>query len=175
LFGYGNKKFKAIEYMANFGVIDIETNYVPKKLKYDNELNVKNLALQDSLECTFQSIFETRYHSHCGIVLSEKLFKGFLYKTPFIAFAQHGTLKTLRELGFTTFDWLIDESYDEEINDKNRLKMVLGEIERLLNTPIKEIEDKIKEHGYELNWNRERVRIFAQLQIDKIINLFDAE
>ena len=64
---------------------------------------------------------------------------------------------------------------DEEINDKKRLKMVLDEIERLLNTPIKEIEDKVKEHEYELNWNRERVRIFAQLQIDKIINLFDAE
>ena len=175
LFGYGNKKFRAIEYMANFGAMDVETNYVPKKLKYDNELNVKNLALQDSLECTFQSIFETRYHSHCGIVLSEKLFKGFLYKTPFIAFAQHGTLKTLRELGFSTFDWLIDESYDEEINDRKRLKMVLDEIERLLNTPIKEIEDKIKEHEYELNWNKERVRIFAQLHIDKIINLFDVE
>ena len=175
LFGYGNKKFRPVEYMANFGVMDIETNYVPKKLKYDNELNVKNLALQDSLECSFQAIFETRYHSHCGIVLSEKLFKGFLYKTPFIAFAQHGTLKTLRELGFSTFDWLIDESYDEEISDKKRLKMVLDEIERLLHTPIKEIEDKIKEHEYELNWNRERVRIFAQLQIDKIINLFDVE
>jgi len=174
LFGYGNKKFRAIEYMANFGAMDVETNYVPKKLKYDNELNVKNLALQDSLECTFQSIFETRYHSHCGIVLSEKLFKGFLYKTPFIAFAQHGTLKTLRELGFTTFDWLIDESYDEEINDRKRLKMVLDEIERLLNTPIKEIEDKIKEHEYELGWNRNRVKVFAELQIDKIINLFDA-
>jgi hypothetical protein len=53
--------------------------------------------------------------------------------------------------------------------------MVLGEIERLLNTPIGEIEEKIKEHQYELDWNRERVRIFAQLQIDNIINLFDAE
>ena len=175
LFGYGNKKFRAIEYMNNFGEIDLETNYVPKKLKYDNELNVKNLALQDSLECAFQTIFETRYHSHCGIVLSEKLFKGFLYKTPFIAFAQHGTLKTLNELGFTTFDWLIDESYDEEINDKKRLKMVLNEMERLLNTPIEQINNKIKERQYELNWNRERVRIFAQLQIDKIINLFDVE
>ena len=78
-------------------------------------------------------------------------------------------------MGFSTFDWLIDESYDEEINDKKRLKMVLNEVERLLNTPIKEIEDKVKEHETELNWNRERVRIFAQLQIDKIINLFDVE
>jgi hypothetical protein len=175
LFGYGNRRFNAGDYTGNLGMVDLTTNYVPKKLKYDNELNVKNLVIQDSLECVFQTIFETRYHSHCGIVLSEKLFKGFLYKTPFITFAQHGTLKTLRELGFSTFDWIIDESYDEEINDRKRLKMVLVEIERLLNIPISEIEEKIKEHQYELDWNRERVRIFAQLQIDNIINLFDAE
>ena len=175
LFGYGNKRFNPGDYISRLGMIDLTVSYMPKKLKYDSELNVKNLALKDSLECSFQTIFETRYHSYCGIVLSEKLFKGFLYKTPFITFAQHGTLKTLKELGFTTFDWLIDESYDEEINDRKRLKMVLNEIERLLNTPIKEIEDKVKEHEYELNWNRERVRTFAQQHIDKIINLFDVE
>ena len=175
LFGYGNKKFRPIEYMANFGMMDIETNYVPKKLKYDNELNVKNLALQDSLECTFQTIFETRYHSHCGIVLSEKLFKGFLYKTPFITFAQHGTIKTLNDLGFHTFGWLIDESYDEEINDKKRLKMVLDEIERLLNTPMDVLEKKIKQYQPELEWNRQTVKRFAEHHIDKIINLFDVQ
>jgi hypothetical protein len=175
LFGYGNKKFRAIEYMANFGTMDIETNYVPKKLKYDNELNVKNLALQDSLECSFQTIFETRYHSHCGIVLSEKLFKGFLYKTPFIAFAQHGTLRMLKKLGFKTFDWLIDESYDDEIKDRVRLKMVLNQIDKLLNTPIDELNGKINAHLEDFEWNRNLVNQFAQSHINTIINLFDAE
>ena len=175
LFGYGNKKFRAIEYMANFGTMDIETNYVPKKLKYDNELNVKNLALQDSLECTFQSIFETRYHSHCGIVLSEKLFKGFLYKTPFIAFAQHGTLRMLKKLGFKTFDWLIDESYDDEIKDSVRLKMVLNQIDKLLNTSIDELNEKTNAHLEEFEWNRNLVKQFAQSHINTIINLFDVE
>jgi len=175
LFGYGNKRFNPGDYTGNFGMMDLSVNYVPKKLKYDNELNVKNLALEDSLECLFQAIFETRYHSHCGIVLSEKLFKGFLYKTPFITFAQHGTLRMLKEMGFYTFDWLIDESYDEEIKDRVRLKMVLTQIDKLLNTPMDVLEKKIKEHEYELNWNRERVRIFAQNHIDNIINLFDAE
>jgi len=175
LFGYGNKKFRPIEYMANFGMMDLDCNYTPKKLKYDDELNVKNLALQDSLESLFQVIFETRYHSHCGIVLSEKLFKGFLYKTPFITFSQHGTLKTLRELGFSTFDWLIDESYDWEYDNKKRFDMVLKEVDKLLNMPIDELESRIKEHEYELDWNRNRVRVFAEIQIDKIINLFDVE
>jgi hypothetical protein len=70
---------------------------------------------------------------------------------------------------------LIDESYDDEIKDRVRLKMVLAEIDRLLNTPMDVLEKKIKEHEYELNWNREKVRIIAQNHIDKIINLFDVE
>ena len=175
LFGYGNRRFNPGDYTGNFGMMDLSVNYIPKKLKYDNELNVKNLALKDSLECLFQAIFETRYHSHCGIVLSEKLFKGFLYKTPFIAFAQHGTLRMLKELGFHTFDWLIDESYDDEIKDRIRLKMVLAQIDILLNTPMDVLESKIKEHQHELESNRKLVKSYADFHIDKIINLFNAE
>jgi hypothetical protein len=175
LFGYGNRRFNPGDYTGNFGMMDLNVNYTPKKLKYDNELNVKNLALKDSLECLFQAIFETRYHSHCGIVLSEKLFKGFLYKTPFIAFAQHGTLRMLKELGFHTFDWLIDESYDDEIKDRVRLKMVLTQIDILLNTPMDVLENKIKEHQHELESNRKLVKSYADFHINKIINLFDAE
>jgi hypothetical protein len=175
LFGYGNRRFNPGDYTGNFGMMDLNVNYTPKKLKYDNELNVKNLALKDSLECLFQAIFETRYHSHCGIVLSEKLFKGFLYKTPFIAFAQHGTLRMLKELGFHTFDWLIDESYDDEIKDRIRLKMVLTQIDILLNTPMDVLENKIKEHQHELESNRKLVKSYADFHINKIINLFDVE
>jgi hypothetical protein len=162
-------------YVANLGKLDLNCEYTPKTLKYDVNPNVKSLALKDSLESLFQVIFETRYHSHCGIVLSEKLFKGFLYKTPFLVFAQHGVLDALREMGFYTFDWLIDESYDMEYDNKKRLDMMISEVDKLLKTPMDVIDKKIKEHEYELNWNRERVRIFAQIHIDNIINLFDAE
>lgn len=173
LFNNNDKRFNPSEYVSNLGELDLSINYVPKKLKYDNELNVKNLALKDSLESLFQIIFETRYHSHCGIVLSEKLFKGFLYKTPFIVFGQHGLLRKLKEFGFKTFDWLIDESYDYEYDNKKRLNMVLEQTNILLNTPFDELEKKIKEHEDDFEWNRNRVKSFANYQIDKLINLFD--
>jgi hypothetical protein len=169
------EKVIAENYVANLGKLDLNCEYIPRTLKYDVNPNVKSLALRDSLESLFQVIFETRYHSHCGIVLSEKLFKGFLYKTPFLVFAQHGVLDALREMGFYTFDWLIDESYDMEYDNKKRLDMMISEVDKLLKTPMDVIDKKIKEHQYELNWNRERVRIFAQIHIDNIINLFDAE
>jgi hypothetical protein len=81
----------------------------------------------------------------------------------------------LKELGFHTFDWLIDESYDDEIKDRIRLKMVLTQIDILLNTPMDVLENKIKEHQHELESNRKLVKSYADFHINKIINLFDAE
>jgi len=175
LLGSNSKKFNPSDYVSNLGKLDLSINYLPKKLKYDNDFEVKNLALKDSVESIFQVIFETRYHSHCGIVLSEKLFKGFLYKTPFLVFGQHGVLKSLHKLGFTTFDWLIDESYDEEPDNIKRLEMMITEVDKLLKTPKEVLNDKINQFQYELDWNRNRVRVIAEQYINNIINLFDAE
>jgi hypothetical protein len=171
LMGIQTKRFNPSEYIGNLGKLDLDINYLPKKLKYDDELNVKKLPMKDSLESLFQVIFETRYHSHCGIVLSEKLFKGFMYKTPFLVFGQHGILKLLRDRGFKTFDWLIDESYDWEIDNIKRLDMMLKEVDKLLNTPFEEIEKKIREHQQDLTHNRYWAEEFAQQEIQKIHNL----
>lgn len=171
LMGIQTKRFNPSDYIGNLGKLDLNINYLPKKLKYDDELNVKKLPMKDSLESLFQVIFETRYHSHCGIVLSEKLFKGFMYKTPFIVFGQHGILKLLRELGFKTFGWLIDESYDWEIDNIKRLDMMLKEVDKLLNTPFDVLEQKIKQHEQELNHNRFWAADFAEQEIIKIHKL----
>jgi hypothetical protein len=168
LMGIQTKRFVPSEYIGNLGKLDLDIQYLPKKLKYDDELNVKKLPIKDSLECLFQMIFETRYHSHCGIVLSEKLFKGFMYRTPFIVYGQHGVLKLLKEKGFKTFDWLIDESYDWEIDDIKRLEMVLKEIDRLLNTPFETIERLISQHQQDLVHNRYWAEEFAKTEINKL-------
>lgn len=190
LYNFSKKKFKIEDFISQkllysneksnrftsiLGEIDLDINYIPKKLKYDNFEQVKNLALKDSSECAFQLIFETRYHSHCGLVLSEKVFKGFLYKTPFVIFAQYGVLKLLKELGFKTFDWLVDESYDYEPDDMKRLNMIFEQTKKLFNTPIEELENKIKLHSDDFEHNRKLVNTFALSEIDKIYKLFDVQ
>lgn len=162
-------------FVSNLGELNMDINYHPKKLKYDYFDQVKNLALKDSNESLFQLIFETRYHSHSGLVLSEKIFKGFLYKIPFIIFAQYGVLKLLKEIGFKTFDWLIDESYDYEPNDRKRLNMVFNETKKLFNIPFEELENKIKSHSDDFEHNRKLVNTFALSEIDKIYKLFDVQ
>ena len=55
---------------------------------------------------------------------------------PFILVTVPGTLKFLREQGYKTFEGIINESYDSEYNDSNRLILIVNEIQRLckLNT-----------------------------------------
>jgi len=162
-------------FVSNLGNLDLNIYYHPKKLKYDNFNQVKNLALNDCVESLFQVIFETRYHSHCGIVLSEKIFKGFCYKTPFIVFAQYGVLKLLKELGFKTFDWLIDENYDNEIDDKKRLALIFNEIKKLLNTPKEDLIKLIEKNADIMQYNYNHLNQFALSEIDKIYKLFDVQ
>ncbi len=160
-------------FVSHLGDLDLNISYHPKKLKYDNFNQVKNLALNDCAESLFQLIFETRYHSPCGIVLSEKIFKGFCYKTPFIIFAQYGVLKLLKEIGFKTFDWLVDESYDNEIDDKKRLRLIFEEVDRLLNTPKEDLNKIIEIHSDVLEYNYKLINEFALSEIDKVYKLFN--
>jgi hypothetical protein len=105
-------------------------------------------------------------------VLSEKIFKGFLYKTPFIIFAQHGVLKMLKEMGFKTFDWLIDEKYDYELDNRMRIDLVLSEADKLLNTPFEDLRDKIEKHSADFEHNYQLVKQIADKEINKIFKLF---
>ena len=50
---------------------------------------------------------------------------------PFFVLAQPYTLKYLRDSGFKTFGDIIDESYDNEVDDIKRFNMVIDEITKL--------------------------------------------
>jgi hypothetical protein len=74
-----------------------------------------------------------------GRFLTEKIFKPIALRHPFIIFGADKTLETLKNLGFKTFDGIIDESYDNEPDECARFKMCAKEIERLSNLQGKEV------------------------------------
>lgn len=65
------------------------------------------------------------------LFLSEKIYKPFAFKHPFIAIAWPGTLKALQERGYKTFHPYIDESYDDEQDPDKRFEMIVNEVARL--------------------------------------------
>lgn len=63
--------------------------------------------------------------------ITEKTGKCLFAKRIFVCFAVPNHLKRLHELGFKTFDGIIDESYDREQNHDKRFEMICKQIEWL--------------------------------------------
>ena len=86
--------------------------------------------------------------------LCEKTFKAIQKKHPFILMQPVKNLPLLHNMGYKTFDGLIDESYDNEYDDNKRMLMIVNEVERLCNLNQAELETflieakKIVDHNY---------------------------
>jgi hypothetical protein len=97
------------------------------------------------LNSYFSVVNETTYHTNPGYdgvpFLSEKIFKCIAMKHPFIMVSAPNSLQYLRELGYKTFNNLIDESYDSEIDDGLRILKIVDEIERLVNLSDNQLQD----------------------------------
>jgi Fe-S cluster biosynthesis and repair protein YggX len=103
-------------------------------IELDQNLKINNPA-SDIHEIHYNNTFislisETQFEE--GILFrSEKIYKTLAVGHPFIVFSCSGFLKSLKELGFKTFDPWIDESYDNEPDWITRLNMITNEIKKL--------------------------------------------
>lgn len=79
-----------------------------------------------------------------GRFLSEKTFKPVAMKHPFIVLSTPFFLVKFRELGYKSFSPYINEDYDNEENDSNRMMMIVKEIERLCNLSDTERQQFLK-------------------------------
>ena len=70
---------------------------------------------------------------------TEKIVKPILARRLFVAIAGRHYLQNLRDMGFQTFDGIIDESYDEVENDWERCAQAMAQVERLCLMPQEEI------------------------------------
>jgi hypothetical protein len=66
-----------------------------------------------------------------GAFLTEKTFKPIKHGQPFVIAGAAGSLQALRDLGYRTFDHVIDNSYDLEPDNTRRWQLVLGAIEKI--------------------------------------------
>ena len=78
-------------------------------------------------------VFETLYDAEQsgGAFLSEKIFKPIRHGQPFVVFGTANTLTTLRRLNYQTFDHLLDNSYDNEMNNTERFIKTVNTIKQL--------------------------------------------
>lgn len=111
-----------------------------------------------------ETYFDNMYHlwNVDTMFLSEKIFKAINNCQPFIVFARHGYLKKLKELGFRTFDQWWDESYDNEVDSRERINKLLLLIKRISMYSVEELNQMyiemipILKHNFELSMKNEK-------------------
>lgn len=100
---------------------------------------------------SWYSIVTETKHRVNELFISEKTAKPLLCKRVFVLFGAPGCLQILRDNGFKTFSSIIDESYDNEIDDRHRFDMAWQQVERLsVLNPVEvyqQVHD-ILEHNY---------------------------
>ena len=119
----------------------------------------------------YSIVAETHYTD--VFFLTEKTTKPLLAKRLFVVFSSAGYLKNLRQLGFKTFNSVIDESYDEMTDPLARFAAAFRQVEYLTTQNYKEIMDKIKditEHNYQrlLTLHKEKTESMKQMVDAKI-------
>jgi hypothetical protein len=79
--------------------------------------------------------------SNDGIFLAERIHKNFMTFQPFIVIGQPNTLSLLKKWGYKTFEPLIDEEYDKEVDFDVRFEMIKENIIRLSIYSIDELHN----------------------------------
>lgn len=88
----------------------------------------------------FNLVLETHFDADGsgGTFLTEKTFKPIKNGQPFVLVAPAGSLQCLRDLGYRTFDSVLDNSYDLEINNTQRWLKIKHALKQIQQDP----------HGY---------------------------
>ncbi|MBC8421872.1 MAG: hypothetical protein H8E03_00470 [Pelagibacteraceae bacterium] len=107
----------------------------------------------------------------------EKIMIPILFKKPFLNLGPLYGLEILKSYGFKTFDSIIDESYDTEVNLDKRMNMVLDELERLSKIDLVEMTKKLKpilDYNYDLllDMNKNKKKYLEHYFTEKINDLY---
>lgn len=119
-------------------------------------------------------VFETLYgdvleDGVSGAFVTEKVFKAIKHGQPFIVVGRSGVLKLLKDLGYRTFDHVIDSTYDTIVNNTDRWRRIHHEIVKVKQADKQAWFEKCRadvEHNQQLFLSSKRDRLntlFTQL------------
>ena len=91
----------------------------------------------------FSIVCETEYDNTS--FFTEKTFKPLFSQRVFVCFAPPGHLALLKTLGFQTFDGIIDEEYDNQIDNNQRANMAWQQVKLLAASDPRAIYQQAKE------------------------------
>tara|TARA_R110001592_G_scaffold54396_10_gene166481 strand:- start:4313 stop:5518 length:1206 start_codon:yes stop_codon:yes gene_type:complete len=93
------------------------------------------------------------------IYITEKTFRNYFLKKPFLLIGQYETLSALKDIGYKSFHPFINEAYDSEKDGAIRLRMIFKELKRLCSfteeqwSEFNKQVNPILEHNFNINTN----------------------
>lgn len=93
------------------------------------------------------------FNKNNRMFFSEKTFKPILYMQPFVLLGETSSLKNLRKLGYQTFPKYIDESYDREVDDQERIIKAINSAKEFMSMTDKNLHKTLVDMLPILNHN----------------------
>jgi len=115
-------------------------------------------------QTSYTVVAETCWQNHFSF-FTEKTAKPIIARRLFVMFAGQGYLQSLRSLGFRTFNGIIDESYDHEIDDYIRWRRAWEQVEYIKSQRQAIILEKIRpivEHNFQVMMTTDWYGIFRE-------------
>ena len=146
--------------VADEAVKHIDAVDLPLRIDYKNQNYTPNQsfvlsAVEQTQESFMYLVTETCYWDRKDH-LTEKVFKPIVSQMPFVMVGPAHSLKYLRSYGFKTFDYWLDEGYDEIEDPFDRMQAVTDLIEKICRYDIRDLEDMLKEMRPTLDHNYRR-------------------
>jgi hypothetical protein len=114
-------------------------------------------TLVDQTRKDTKSLLDTNLLTSYTPTTSEKTYRNMHLLRPAVICGGQHTRQYLLDLGFDTWDWFVDWSFDAEPDDGIRFSKFIDEINRLLNTPLEVLIKLINDNRDKLLHNRDRL------------------
>lgn len=141
--------------LLNFGMFDSPYIHIQEDIWW-----AKYIAFGTVLETRFKDLPLTSSNNkltNFTPTTSEKTYRNMHLLRPAVICAGRNTRDYLQALGFDTWDWFVDWSFDSEPDDQTRFEKFQQELTRLLNTPLHTLIDLINQNQDRLLYNRDRL------------------
>ena len=113
---------------------------------YDFHLNIsKNVPLD--------LVNETNAFGPDSLYITEKIIKPIISRNLFLVIANPYVLSFMKQIGFKTFPHIFDESYDEELDNVKRTKIVFENLKRFCNLPLADCKKIYDDNAEILEYN----------------------
>ncbi len=157
-------------YAKDVPVVKFDTD--GNDMNYMNSGNQEHIYNRSYFSLVPESVFSRPIHVHNELHpfeawhreghITEKTYKAIWYMNPFIIAGAPGSLQSLRDRGFKTFNGFLNESYDRQDNPEKRMFMIVQEVKRLSNMPFREIHKLYHSMTDILKYNQDRLRELSQ-------------